>query len=68
MYPEILISTLFIVSPTTIEHFASSAIDLLQELEWAIPVQWMNSANNWEHFPGGVVPVAGIDETSLFVY
>ena len=25
-------------------------------------------AINWEHFPGGIAPVAATDETSLFVY
>ena len=37
-------------------------------IEWATPEQWMNTVNNWEHFPGGVASVAAIDETSLFVY
>ena len=32
-------------------------------IEWATPKQWMNMANNWEHFSDGL---AAIDGTSLF--
>ena len=71
-----MLSALLIVSLTTIERisrFASSAIwtYFRKLMEWSIPQQWMNMANNWsywEHFPGGISPVAATDETSLLVY
>ena len=74
MYGDIaMLSALLMISRTTIErkiHFLLPMLwtYLTNLIEWATPEQWMNMANNWEHFPGGVVSIRAIDETSLFVY
>ena len=68
MYPEIaILSTLFKVSPTTIEREIRFLLPMQELIEWLTSEQLMNMANNWEHFPGGVAPVVAIDEMSLFV-
>ena len=68
-----MLSALLKVSRRTIEREIRFLLPVLWTyftnlIEWATPVQWMNMANNWEHFPGEVASVAAIDETSLFVY
>ena len=37
-------------------------------IQFPIPEQWINMANNWEHFPREIARVAAIYETSPFVY
>jgi hypothetical protein len=63
MYPEIaMLSALFMVSPTTIEREIRFLLPILWTyfrnlVQWPTPEQWMNMANNWEHFPGGVAAI-----------
>ena len=65
MYPEIvMLSALFMVSPTTIEREIRFLLPMLWTyfrnlIEWPTPEQWMNMANNWENFPGGVAAIDG---------
>ena len=67
-----MLSALLMVSPTTIEREIRFLLRMLWTcfknlIEWPTPEQRMNMANNSEHFPGRVAPVAAIDETNLFV-
>lgn len=67
MYPEIaMLSALFMVSPATIERDLEIRFLLpmlwthfRNLIEWPSHEQWMNMANNWEHFPGGVAAIDG---------
>ena len=52
----------FMVSLITIEREIRFLFPMLGTyfrnlFEWLTPEQWMNIANIWEHFPGGVVAI-----------
>ena len=67
-----MLRALFMVSRTTIEREIRFLLRILWTcfrnlIEWPTTEQRMNMANNSEHFPGRVAPVAAINETTLSV-